>query len=123
MLIASTDHTQAANDYKKRFINIEAGWPRSVGDARIGRCSALKGNCLQWLSELLISKLEMGVREDGEYVYEDIPPFILADSAYINAKHLVTTFKTAEVTADPVICALNKKLGGARYHIEMLSEY
>jgi len=70
------------------------------------------------LSELPISKLETGVLDDGEYVYEDIPPFILADSAYMNAKHLVTTFKTTEITADPVVCALNKKLGGARYHIE-----
>jgi len=117
-LIASADHTVAAVDYKKRFIDIEAGWPGSVGDARIWRCSALKRNCPEWLSELPISKLETGVLDDGEYVYEDIPPFILADSAYINAKHLVTTFKTTEVTADPVIRALNKKLGGARYHIE-----
>jgi len=78
----------------------------------------LKRNHLQWLAELPISKLETGVLEDGEFAYEDIPPFILADSAYINAKHLVTTFKTTEVTADPVVCALNKKLGGARYHIE-----
>src|SRR5436190_16670570 len=27
-------------------------------------------------------------------VLEDIPPFILADSAYSNTKHMVTTFKT-----------------------------
>ena len=46
-----------------------------------------------------------------------IPPFILADSAYSNTKHMVTTFKT-ECVRDPVICALNKKLGGARYHVE-----
>ena len=49
---------------------------------------------------------------------EDIPPFILADSVYSNTKHMVTTFKTTECVRDPEICALNKKLGGARYHVE-----
>ena len=49
---------------------------------------------------------------------EDIPPFILADSAYSNTKHMVTTFKTTECVRDPEICALNKKLGGARYPVE-----
>ena len=54
----------------------------------------------------------------GKQVLEDIPPFILTDSAYSNTKHMVTTFKTTECTRDPVICALNKKLGGAQYHVE-----
>jgi len=62
--------------------------------------------------------LEIEVDEDGEYIYEDIPPFILSDSAYSNAKHFVMTFKTTEVTSDHIVCALNKKLGGAGYHVE-----
>ena len=62
--------------------------------------------------------MEIEVDEDGEYIYEDIPPFILSDSAYSNAKRFVTTFKTTEVTSDHIVCALNKKLGGAGYHVE-----
>ena len=33
-------------------------------------------------------------------------------------KHMVTTFGTTECNSDPVIAALNRKLGGARYHVE-----
>ena len=49
---------------------------------------------------------------------EDIPPFILADSAYANTKTTVTTFKMTEINSDIAIFALNRKLGGARYHVE-----
>jgi len=49
---------------------------------------------------------------------EDIPPFILADSAYANTKIMVTTFKMTETNSDIAIFALNRKLGGARYHVE-----
>src|SRR5436309_409215 len=70
-----------------------------------------------WLSQFPSSSLATGLLATGEQVLEDIPPFILADSAYSNTKHIVTTFKTTECTRDPVICALNKKLGGTRYHV------
>ena len=50
-------------------------------------------------------------------IEEEIPAFILADSAYANLKHLVTTFKVNECS-DFVIAALNKKLSGARYRVE-----
>ena len=109
---------RAIVDYKKRFIDIEAGWPGSVGDGRIWNCSALKMRYQAWLSQFPSSSLATGLLATGEQVLEDIPPFILADSAYLNTKHMVTTFKTTECVRDPVICALNKKVGGARYHVE-----
>ena len=49
---------------------------------------------------------------------EDIPPFILADSAYANTKTMITTFKMTETNSDIEIFALNRKLGGAQYHVE-----
>jgi len=72
---------------------------------------------VDWLAQFPMAKLITGEYDNGEVIYEDIPAFILADSAYPNSKHLVTTFKVTE-TSDPVINALNKKLGGARYHVE-----
>ena len=59
-----------------------------------------------------------GEGPDGNEILNNIPVFIFADSAYPNTKHMVTTFKITECVRDPVICALNKKLGGARYHVE-----
>jgi DDE superfamily endonuclease len=98
-------------DYK-RFIYVEVGWPGSVGDGRVWRNSVLRTRYKEWLSQFATAPLQT-----GDVISEDIPAFILADSAYPNTKHMVTTFKTAEC-ADPVIWALNQKLGGARYHIE-----
>lgn len=108
----------AVVDYKKRFIDVEAGWPGSVGDGRVWRNSALHRRHKEWLSQFACTPLQIGIREeDGDVISEDIPTFILADSAYPNTKHMVTTFKTTEC-ADPVINALNQKLGGARYHVQ-----
>lgn len=70
----------------------------------------------EWLSKLPSKKLSTGFA-NGVTIDEEIPPFILADSMYPNSKHLVTTFKTTECR-DPIIAKLNKKLGGARYHVE-----
>lgn len=72
---------------------------------------------VNWLSQFRMSRLVTGEFDNGTLIYEEIPAFILADSAYPNSKHLVTTFKVTE-TADPIINTLNKKLGGAWYHIE-----
>lgn len=104
-------------DYKKRFVDIEAGWPGSVEDSRIWKNSVLNRHYRNWFSQFSITKLKTG-EIHGELIIEDIPPFILADSAYSNTKNMITTFKLSEVEQDPIIGALNKKLGGARYHVE-----
>ena len=104
-------------DYKKRFVDVEVGWPGSVGDGRVFKTSRLNATHVAWLSQFATTKLPTGERDDGEIIYEDIPAFILADSAYTNSKHMVTTFKVTECS-DFVVAALNKKLGGARYHVE-----
>src|SRR5947207_10873089 len=104
-------------DFKKHFVDVEAGWPGSIGDSRIFRTSRLNTTYIDWLSQFPTTRLVTGERDDGKVIYEDIPAFILADSAYPNSKHLVTTFKVTE-TSDEIINALNKKLGGARYYVE-----
>jgi len=69
-----------------------------------------------WLSQFSPGYLTTGYA-DNITVDEEIPAFILADSAYANSKHLVTTFKLGECS-DVVVAQLNKKLGGARYKVE-----
>ena len=72
---------------------------------------------VDWLAQFPTAKLITGEYDNGEVIYEDIPTFILADSAYPNSKHLVTTFKVTE-TSNAIVNSLNKKLGGARYYVE-----
>ena len=105
-------------DSKKRIIDLEAGWPGSVGDGRIWSCCTLKNTMNSWISQLPTASLPTGVDANGDEVNEDIPPFILGDSAYPNTRHMVTTYKTTEILSSPVVHELNKRLGRARYHVE-----
>jgi hypothetical protein len=105
-------------DYRKRLIDVELGWPGSVADGRVWSCSSLKKNYKAWLQQMPSSLWVTGVDQNGDEVYEDVPPFILADSAYAKTRHMVTTYKTTEMLVDPVIRDLNRKLSGARYHVE-----
>src|SRR5579859_236925 len=105
-------------DYRKRIIDVELGWPGSVADGRVWSCSALKKGYKTWLQQVPSLSLVTGVDPNGDEVYEDVPPFILADSAYSNTHHMVTTYKTTEILANPVVQDLNRRLGGARYHVE-----
>src|SRR5437762_9026096 len=95
-------------DYRKRFIDVEVGWPGSVGDGRVFNNSRLS-NCLDaWLEDFPKGFVSTG-EADGIIIEEEIPAFIFADSAYGNSKHLVTTFKVNECS-DFVVAVLNKKL-------------
>ena len=105
-------------DYRKRIVDLEIGWPGSVGDGRIWNCSELKKVYKDWLSQMPTTSLMTGVQPNGDVLLEDVPPFILADSAYSNTRHMVTTYKTTEILANDIVGELNKRLGGARYHVE-----
>ena len=86
-------------DFKKRFIDIEAGWPGSVGDSRVFALSYLNGIYEDYLSQFVPTPLATGEEADS-IIYEDIPAFLLGDSAYANSRHLVTTFKVTECDCD-----------------------
>jgi len=100
-------------DYKKRFLDVEIGWPGSVADSRIFDNSYLSHNYEGALAELGTTPLAT-----GEDVEENIPAFILGDSAYRNSRHLVTTYKVSECDADGSVRHLNFRLSKARYHVE-----
>jgi len=110
--------TVALVDYRKRFINVEVGWPGSVGDGRVFRNSRLSSIYKEWLSAFPTKRLPTGETWNGRLIQEEVPAFILTDSADANSKHLVTTFKLCEIREDGVAEALNKKMGGAQYHVE-----
>jgi DDE superfamily endonuclease len=77
---------EALIDYKKQFLDLEIGWPGSVGDSRLFQNSSLNQRYEKELRELGTMLMAM-----GNNVEEDIPAFILGDSAYRNSRHLVTT--------------------------------
>jgi len=86
---------EALVDYKKRFLDLEIGWPGSVGDCQIFENSYLNGKYEEELAKLGTTALTTG--DDLE---EDIPVFILGDSAYRNSRHMVTTYKVTECNAE-----------------------
>ena len=100
-------------DYKKRFLDIEIGWPGSVADSRIFNNSYLSHNYEGALAELGTTPLAT-----GEDVEENIPAFILGDSAYRNSQHLVTIYKVSECNTDSSVRHLNFRLSKAQYHVE-----
>lgn len=104
---------KALVDYKKRFIDVEIGWPGSVADRRIFDSSALG---VRYKEELEVhGTTPLHTADDTE---EEIPAFILGDSAYPNSRHIVTTYKVGETEADPGIRKLNYELSKARYRVE-----
>jgi hypothetical protein len=54
----------------------------------------------------------------SESQYENVPAFILADSAYPSTSRVVPTFKNHECNRSRDINRLNKKLAGIRYCVE-----
>ena len=104
---------EALVDYKKRFLDLEIGWPGSVGDCRIFKNSYLKGKYEEELAQLSMTSLTT-----GEGNNEKIPAFILEDSAYRNSRHIVTTYKVTECNADCSVCHLNFSLSKARYQVK-----
>src|SRR5436309_14737178 len=81
---------EALVNYKKRFLDLEIGWPGSVGDCRIFKNSYLNGKYEE------LAKLGMAPLMMGKDINEEIPVFILGNSAYRNSCHMVTTYKVTE---------------------------
>lgn len=54
----------------------------------------------------------------GNDVVEQVPAFILGDSAYKNVRHFATTYINEECNRDRSIRHLNQRLSGARYIVE-----
>src|SRR5438552_3968257 len=93
-------------DHRKRFLDVEIGWPGSVGDARIFENSYLNRVHRDLLAQIPTTPVVTGAI-DAHTSVEEIPAFILADSAYANTRHMVTTYKVTECDANADVAALN----------------
>jgi hypothetical protein len=94
------------------------GWPGSVADGRVFANSYLKTNLEQLLSPIpsfpVFTKASSTTRETQQ---ENVPAFILADSAYPSTSRVVPTFKNYECSNRDVN-KLNKRLSSVRYIVE-----
>ena len=66
----------------------------------------------------MLTSLDASTLVTGDDIEENIPAFILGDSAYRNTRHFVTTYKVTECNNDRSIRRLNFRLSRARYHVE-----
>jgi DDE superfamily endonuclease len=94
------------------------GWPGSVADGRVFANSYLRANLDELLGPLPSTPIATKVSPTSETQYDDIPAFILADSAYTSRRHIVPTFKNFECTRNRDIAKLNAKLASIRYCVE-----
>ncbi|KAE9146633.1 hypothetical protein PF006_g8607 [Phytophthora fragariae] len=107
----------AVVDKRRRFLDIDVRWPVSVGDSRVFSNSAVVRVHASILGKLGgpdgAGRLLTGLNE-----HYSIPFFLLADSAYANSKHVVTTFEIAETQRYVPTAHLNRALAGMRYPVE-----
>lgn len=90
-----------------------------MADGHIFANSALKKNLERLLNNLPSSRIPTRASNTTqETQHEDVPAFILADSAYPNRSRIVTTFRNTDCHRDRDIKRLNAKLAGIRYCVE-----
>ena len=102
---------QAVADGEKRFLDVAAGFPRSMHDSRVLRNSSLYRRIAN--NELLLGPT---VRVDGR----DITSVLLGDSAYPFSTWLLKPYH--EGKNDPEEVNFNKELSHARVLVECAFE-
>lgn len=108
----------AAVDHKRRFVEVTARWPGSVHDARIFANSRLNANLERMLSSVPDTPVATKTSStSSETQQENIPAFILADSAYPSTSRVVPTYKNHECSTRD-IRNLNARLAAVRYSVE-----
>lgn len=108
----------AAVDHKKRFIEVLIGFPGSVNDGRIWANSALNRKLEQFLSQLPSTPIETKATSQSETRIEEIPAFLLGDSAYASTRRMVPMYKITDTNQNVITKNLNEQLAGIRYCIE-----
>ena len=108
----------AAVDHRMRFVDLAVGWPGSVADGRVWSNSGLKANLETFLINIPPVPVATRRPDSDQMHYEQVPAFILVDSAYPSTSRLVPTFKTTECSRSPIVKRLNEKLSSIRYCIE-----
>lgn len=106
----------AAVDPKKRFVDLVVGWPGSVNDARIWSTSQLYHDIENLLQQLPSTPITTFNGQTTQI--ENLPAFILGDSAYVSSNKMVPTYRVTECSSCPITKALNRKLSSIRYCVE-----
>jgi DDE superfamily endonuclease len=95
------------------------GWLGSVVDGRVFANSYLKKNLEQLLGNLHSTPVPTRLSSTSHDTrYEDVPAFILGDSAYPSRTRVVPTFRNCECNRSRHVKELNAKLAGIRYSVE-----
>ena len=100
-------------------MDVVVGWPGSVADGRIWSNSGLRQRIDEFFRWLPSHPVPTKRTEASEMVQEEVPSFILADSAYPSNQRMVPTFRPTDCKNCPVTKKLNEKLASVRYCIEM----
>src|SRR5271163_822394 len=100
----------AAVDHKNRFVELTVGWPGSVADGRVFSNSFLKKNLERLLGNIHTTPLHTRTSDTSpDTQTEQVPAFILGDSAYPNRTRIVTTYKNTDCNQSRDIKTLNAK--------------
>jgi hypothetical protein len=105
-------------DHRRRFVELTVGWPGSVADGRVFANSFLRANLERFLKSLPSVPVATKATDTSETLYEAVPAYILADSAYSSTSRIVPTFKNTECNRCRIVAKLNAKLASVRYYIE-----
>jgi len=104
--------------HKRRFVKVTVGRPGSVGDGRVFANSFLRRNLERFLSRVPSVPVATKATASSKTLQEDVPAFILDDSAYPSTSCVVPTFKNTDCNRCHLIRKLNAKLASCRHHIE-----
>ena len=83
-------------DHNKQFIDLLVGFPGSVNDGRLWANSALNKKHERLLAQLPLTPVRTKAKPTSPTRVEQVPAFILGDSAYPNTSRMVPTFKLSE---------------------------
>ena len=99
-------------DHNKQFIDLLVGFPGSVNDGRLWANSALNKKHERLLAQLPLTPVHTKATPTSPTQVEQVPAFILGDSAYPNTSRIVPTFKISEQRSCLLTSHLNEQLAG-----------
>jgi len=109
---------QALIDVRRRFIDLDVGWPGCLGDAGIFRRSQLAKIHSPYLQQFDTTPVVTGDDGLGNPTTQEIPAFILTDSAYPSTPELVPTYHFKKVRPGSIDAKLNQRLSAGRAKVE-----
>lgn len=95
------------------FRDVVVGWLGSVGYNRVFTNSNLGRDHAAWLASFPVRSVST-----GEGRVEEIPMFLLGDSAYANTRFMVTTYEMNQINQSAKVRQCDQALSAVRYQVE-----